>query len=200
MYTGLKISPEEHPVLLTDGPDSPNENREKMAEIMFESFHVPSMYVAYDAALSLYNACFTTGVVVDCGEGVSHAVPISAGWCLHHAVRRLDLAGSDLTNYLTTLLNERGWSFGSDIEDRDIVKDMKERTTSLLHDFRRDMEDASKINDMYTLPDGRVKFYAHLERCLLCCLVLQYFIRRSLPLVKNAFFAQKLCFSHLCWG
>lgn len=46
---------------------------------MFESFHVPALYVAIQAVLSLYASGRTTGIVLDIGDGVSHAVPVYEG-------------------------------------------------------------------------------------------------------------------------
>merc|ERR1712036_146239 len=63
-------------VLLTEAPMNPKDNRERMTQIMFESFNVRRYYVNIQAVLSLYASGRTTGVVVDCGDGVSHTVPI----------------------------------------------------------------------------------------------------------------------------
>jgi actin-related protein 3 len=70
--------------LKTEAPLNTPENREYLAEIMFETFNVPGLYIAVQALLSI---CSTwgnkkqvnkdlTGTVIDAGDGVTHIIPV----------------------------------------------------------------------------------------------------------------------------
>ena len=157
-YTDLRVDPSEHPVLLTEAPLNPRSNREKMAEIMFETFNVPALYIATQAILSLYASGRTTGCVLDIGDGVSHIVPIFEGFALSHAIQRIDLAGRDVTNYLQRLLRQKGYNFSSSAE-KEIVRDVKEKLCYVAFDPERELILSKKISGMeksYMLPDGEV--------------------------------------------
>jgi actin-related protein 3 len=73
-----------HSVFQTEPPLNTPENREYTAEIMFESFNVPGLYIAVQAVLALAASWTSrqvgertlTGTVIDSGDGVTHVIPV----------------------------------------------------------------------------------------------------------------------------
>uniref|UniRef100_H2Y6D4 Uncharacterized protein n=1 Tax=Ciona savignyi TaxID=51511 RepID=H2Y6D4_CIOSA len=150
----LQTFPEEHPVLLTEAPLNPRRNRERAAEIFFETFNVPAFFVSIQAVLSLYSAGKTTGLVLDSGDGVTHAVPIYEGFSLPHSILRTDVAGRDVTRYLQLLLRKEGFNFKTSAE-REIVKTIKEKACYLSQNPSKE-EGIENEKKLYSLPDGNL--------------------------------------------
>ncbi|XP_046330789.2 actin-1-like [Haliotis rufescens] len=152
----LHVAPEEHPVLLTEAPLNPMVNRERMAQMMFETFNVPSIYVGVQAALSLHASGRTTGLVLDSGAGVTHAVPISEGKIVTPGIIRLDYAGADVTSYLMKLLTKGGFSFTTTAE-REITNDLKKKLLYIALDFEQERAASSiSLEKTFELPSGEI--------------------------------------------
>jgi actin len=155
-YNELRVDPAEYPVLLTEAYMRPKSNREKMIQVMFETFNVPSFYVGLQPTLALYSSGRTTGIVLESGEGVTDTVVIYDGDALPRRSVKGNLAGRELTSYLQKLLNERGCMFTTSAE-REIVRDIKEKVGYVALDFDAEMQRAGitiEINRTYTLPTG----------------------------------------------
>jgi len=157
-YNELRVAPEEHPVIVTEPPLNPKLNREKLVQIMFETFSVPALYVVNQAALAVYASGRTTGLCVMCGNGNCFIVPVYEGHALDHATLCLGIGGRDITDYLMKILTERGYSFTTTAE-RSLVRDIKEKLCYITTDFEPELQTASSssaLEKSYELPDGQV--------------------------------------------
>ena len=153
--TELRVDPAEHPVILTEAPKSPKANREKMIQIMFETFSVPSFYLGMQAVLSLYSAGCTTGIVLDSGESATKIVPVYEGYSIPNAIKTIPVGGRDVINRLSRLLEERGYFKFS----TEVVRRMMEKVAYVALYFDEEMRKAecwSEYRMDYILPDGNI--------------------------------------------
>jgi len=111
--------------------------------------------------LSLYASGRTTGIVLDAGDGVSHAVPVYEGFAIPNSIRRIDVAGRDVTEYMQTLLRKSGYVFHTSAE-KEVVRIIKEKHTYLPVDPRKEEKEWMNLGQRnegkwveYTLPDGK---------------------------------------------
>ena len=152
--TELATQPQNHPVLLTEAPLNPRSNRDTAAEIMFERFNVPAFFASMQAVLALYASGRTTGVVLDVGDGVSHAVPVFEGFAAvrGQGVRRMDVAGREVTEALVMQLRRAvGWTprTSAELEIVRMIKEQKCRVAAA------DSKEEVGNEEIYELPDGR---------------------------------------------
>lgn len=161
----LKVEPEEYPVLLTEPPLNPKQNREKMAQIMFEIFNTPAVFIANQATLALYASGRTTGVILDSGDGVTRVVPIYEGQAIQHAIAQLDFGGRDLTDYLIKSVapNHHDYLFNTR-EGRYAAVHMKETCCYVARNFKEENETATNTANLtknYDLPNENAILLNH---------------------------------------
>eukprot|EP00397_Hematodinium_sp_SG-2012_P030617 GEMP01032446.1.p1 GENE.GEMP01032446.1~~GEMP01032446.1.p1 ORF type:complete len:384 (+),score=55.69 GEMP01032446.1:3-1154(+) len=147
----LQVDPMKHPILLTEPPYNPKNTRERIVEIMFETFAVPQMNLSIQGVLALLGQGRTTGLVLDSGDGVSHTIPVFDGFGLPSCIQRLDLGGRDLNILLAKMIAQNGTSLTTSSE-RDYVRMMKEE---LCYVSKDPATEQAEHRD-FTLPDGRI--------------------------------------------
>ncbi|XP_020729778.2 actin, alpha skeletal muscle 2-like isoform X3 [Odocoileus virginianus] len=112
-YQMLHVAPEQHPLLMAEPPLNSMSRKERLSQILFETFSVPALYLANQGVLSLYASGHTAGMTIESGEGMTYFVPIIDGCPLHQSTFHMDIAGQDLTLYFLRLLSESGHSLVS---------------------------------------------------------------------------------------
>ncbi|KAI3355596.1 hypothetical protein L3Q82_018422 [Scortum barcoo] len=115
IFKYLRAEPEDHSFLMTEPPLNTPENREYLAEIMFETFNIPGLYIAVQAVLALAASWTSrqvgqrtlTGIVIDSGDGVTHAIPVAEGYVIGSCIKHIPIAGRDITFFIQQLLRDR---------------------------------------------------------------------------------------------
>lgn len=155
LYRRLSILPDSTPALLLEPPDHSREHREKLAEIMFESFNAPMLGLLNTSTATVYSTGRTTGVAVDSGAGKTMINAVIDGYALEGAMRSSYIAGDLLTDELFHCLRDRGYPLSTE-QDWRIAEHVKETTCRAaidLQEERRVLEDKGP-EVSYSLPDN----------------------------------------------
>ncbi|CAC5412302.1 ACTR3 [Mytilus coruscus] len=145
IFKYLRAEPEDHYFLLTEPPLNTPENREYTAEIMFESFNVPGLYIAVQAVLALAASWTSrqvgertlTGTVIDSGDGVTHVIPVAEGYVIGSCIKHIPIAGRDITYFIQQLLREREVGIPPE-QSLETAKAIKERFSYVCPDIAKE--------------------------------------------------------------
>ncbi|XP_072181228.1 actin-related protein 3 [Diadema setosum] len=145
IFKYLRAEPEDHYFLLTEPPLNTPENREYLAEIMFESFNIPGLYIAVQAVLALAASWTSrqqserslTGIVVDSGDGVTHVIPVAEGYVIGSCIKHIPIAGRDITYFVQQLLRERETGIPPE-QSLETAKAIKERWGYICPDIAKE--------------------------------------------------------------
>ncbi|CAG0881071.1 unnamed protein product, partial [Darwinula stevensoni] len=145
IFKYLRAEPEDHYFLLTEPPLNTPENREYTAEIMFESFNVPGLYIAVQAVLALAASWTSravgertlTGIVIDSGDGVTHVIPVAEGYVIGSCIKHIPIAGRNITSFIQTLLRERETGIPPE-QSMETAKTIKERFCYICPDIAKE--------------------------------------------------------------
>lgn len=104
----LLIDPTEHPMLLAEPSSNAQHQRERAAELMFEKYKAPALFLAKNAVLTSFASGRATSLVVDSGGGSTTVAPVHDGYVLQKAVASSPIGGEFLTDCLTKSLESKG--------------------------------------------------------------------------------------------
>ena len=152
LYSEMKVVPEEVSILITESPRTSRENREKLTEILFETFNVKRLHIANSSMLGLFSYGKTSGLIVDSGFNITSTVPVYEGYPLSHASIRINIGGEDLSKNLLSMIQNNLDETYIDIKGRILADDIKEKLGYLL----LNPDDGDDVKDVtYELPDGK---------------------------------------------
>jgi actin-related protein 3 len=148
IFKYLRCEPEDHFFCLTEPPLNAPENREYTAEIMFETFNVPGLYIAVQAVLALAASWTSkqvtertlTGTVIDSGDGVTHVIPVAEGYVIGSSIKHIPLAGRDITGFVQQFMREREGSAIPSQDSLEVAKRVKEQWSYVCPDIAREFK------------------------------------------------------------
>ena len=134
----------DRPILSTDQGFSPDGQKAKMTEVMFEKFQVPAFFIGHTAALSAFSLGRHTALVVDCGGGGCTATPVIDGMILKNSLKR-SLRGGDFL----------------DGRIKEVRAGVRKRATPTL----RDSESFARLRAPYAPFAPRALYLTHTHTC-----------------------------------
>ena len=150
-YNEFHIEPENVCVLFGEKPLIGNHERERLIQIMFETFHTAGFYSCNQSVLALFSSGRTTGVVLDAGEGVHTIVPVYEGYTIPHAVIKSELSGKALTDYMRKLVVE-AHDDAKELPDT-CIRHLKEKLCYVPLDYQAELQAAEQTAET-TMPNG----------------------------------------------
>ncbi|KAI9833150.1 MAG: hypothetical protein M1819_003772 [Sarea resinae] len=172
----LKCDPHETNLILTEAPNALPALSTNTDQIVFEEYEFSAYYRCLGPPLNAYNdigALYGDAardssapiqpaeciLLVDSGYSHTTITPVYQGRAVQRAIRRLDIGGKLLTNYLKELVSVRHYNM---MDETHLMNEVKEAASFVSADFKADLERTWKGNSRgpksdivvdYVLPD-----------------------------------------------
>lgn len=146
----------QHPVFLTEATNVPPKQRQKMAEIMFEQFNIPALYIGDRSVMSLLATAHTSGIVLHCGGDVTQSMAVYDGNALLNTAINVNVTGNDIDRFFAKKMEAQGFKFKT-LTERSIMQDLKEKLCYVAKDFSAELSTKNQHSStptVYELPDG----------------------------------------------
>lgn len=153
----LGVEASDHPVVMVQPILNPKINREKMAQIMFETMRVPQFYLGSQASFSMRSSGLksSTGLIVDIGDSTLHPVPVSNNCYLPFTVQRTELCANQIhENFVKHVTLPDGSPIYLSSQYRDLTR-ATEKFAFVSGSFCDDeLKPESEFERPFTLSDG----------------------------------------------
>ncbi|KAI9719781.1 MAG: hypothetical protein M1812_003269 [Candelaria pacifica] len=150
----LNCDPHDTNLIFTEAPNAPQALQTNSDQIIFEEFEFASYYRCVGPSLNAYNdipALFGSQprladapmlpleclLIIDSGFSHTTVTPLFRGRPIQSAIRRLDVGGKILTNYLKELVSIRHYNM---MDETHLMNEVKEAVCFVSKDFNRDLQ------------------------------------------------------------
>ncbi|XP_024441680.1 actin-related protein 4 isoform X2 [Populus trichocarpa] len=106
LLTGIWLTT--YGIMLSEPSSNSQQQRERTAELIFEKYNVPALFLAKNAVLTSFASGRATSLVVDGGGGSTTIAPVHDGYVLQKAVASSPIGGELLTDCLLKSLESKG--------------------------------------------------------------------------------------------
>lgn len=155
-FEKMGVKAKESKLLLTEPVFNPKNTRMEIAQLIFEKYQFTEAQLQVQALLSMFSEGRMTATVLDSGDSISYVIPCDEGFIMRNLIKKINLAGRKITEYLTKLLFLRGYAFNSSA-DFETVREIKEKLCFISENLTHDRTLAKEtvcFEEEYELPDG----------------------------------------------
>ena len=170
----LKVDPRRTALCLTRPLFNPQALDQTTFEVVYEEYGFASLFCCTSAYMGLFNerkkrqpsefSSSCAHLVIDSGFSYSHVVPFYDGKICTSAVKRLNVGGKVLTNFLKEVISYRHWNM---MEETQLINHIKEKLCYVSYDLRKDLEQLKNPNNdivaQYVLPDYQTNQWGYIK-------------------------------------
>lgn len=152
----LHVDSEKRSIVLSEPVENTKETRSCFAEVLFETFHIPSIFMGSSPSLALYSSCETVGVVLDVGDSFAQVSSIYEWTQMPQTLIRTNLGGMAVSKFFQKSLKDASYQFTSS-NGINVAKELKEKIGYVALNYKEEMNKQSNFVDYQLGPDTTVK-------------------------------------------
>jgi len=169
---GIDTQTKDAVLLVTEPLFNPNPIRKTMDEVVFEKFGFEGYVRLPPPALAVRgyqvehpSFAPVCALVVDSGYSFTHIVPVIEYSPVYPAIRRINIGGKVLTNYLKETISYRAWNM---MDETHLINTIKHRLCYVALDFEAELRASripseSPLRKEFVLPNGTTRLVGYVK-------------------------------------